>query len=118
SRRTVRRRRGAAPAGRLLATSLRPPDARQLFHRSDNRGEVFITVRGELPGVLRGGHLHGRSRRRYRDRQLHGRRQNQSEVLEHQAQRERGWVLVVASVLELGLLTGRDHRGFTQDLQE
>src|SRR6267154_2094680 len=35
-------------------------DARQPFHRSDDYGEVFLSVGGQLPGVLRGGYLHGR----------------------------------------------------------
>src|SRR5438309_6236737 len=41
----------------------RGPDARQSLHRSEDHREVFVTVRGELPGVLRGGYLHGCSRR-------------------------------------------------------
>src|SRR5207245_608722 len=80
---------GAEGRAELRGSRQRLGDTRQPFHRSDDHREVFVTVRGELPGVLGGRHLHRRGRRGHGDRQLHSGLHYLLEYLGYQTVRER-----------------------------
>src|SRR2546426_7662240 len=89
-----------------------------LFHRADNRGEVLVAPSGGLPGELDRAYLLGRRRDGYGGRQVHGRVQDQPEILEHQPERERGWICALEYVLQLGFLIGGEHNGAAKHLKK